>query len=47
MGWSVTGMGPVKGCCEHGDEPARPIKGEEFLDYLGVLTALKDSHSWG
>jgi hypothetical protein len=24
----------VEGCCEHGNEPLRSKRGEEFLDYL-------------
>jgi hypothetical protein len=27
-----SGMGPVAGCCKHGNGPAGSIKGGEFLD---------------
>jgi hypothetical protein len=27
-------QGQVAGCCEHGDEPSRLIKGGEFLEYV-------------
>jgi hypothetical protein len=29
---SGSGQVTVVGCCEHGNEPSRSIKGEEFLD---------------
>jgi hypothetical protein len=29
---SASGLGPVAGCCEHGNEPSGSIRGEEFLD---------------
>jgi hypothetical protein len=29
---SGSGQGPVRGCCEHGNEPSGSIKGGEFLD---------------
>jgi hypothetical protein len=27
-----SGLGPVAGCCEHGNEPSGSIKGSEFLE---------------
>jgi hypothetical protein len=32
----------VAGCCEHGNEPSRSIKGRELLDKLNVLLASED-----
>jgi hypothetical protein len=31
---SGSGLGPVTGCCEHGNEPSGSIKGGEILDQL-------------
>jgi hypothetical protein len=31
---SGSGMGPVAGSCEHGNEPSSSIKGGEILDYM-------------
>jgi hypothetical protein len=36
-----SGYGPVAGCCEHGNEPSRTVKGGECLDRLRVHQLLK------
>jgi hypothetical protein len=52
MGWcgldlSGSGLGPVKGSCEHGDEPSGSIKCWEILEQLSDCWLLmKDIPPW-
>jgi hypothetical protein len=41
-----SGEEPVAYPCEHINEPLGPIKGGEFLDWLGDIQLLKDSDVW-
>jgi len=44
---SVSGNGPVAGCCVHGNKPSGSIKSREFLDYVsGYQLLKKDSAPW-
>jgi len=38
---SGSGLGPVAGCCEHGNEPSGSVKGGELLDWLRDCQLLK------
>jgi len=41
IAWKVdssgSGYGPVVGCCEHGNEPSRSMKGGNFLNFLVTI----------